>query len=219
MLEKIRCSPVLVRVVPFAVFALLTMFQGRFGETSQYWVYALKTLVGAALIWLVRRQIQEMRWKISWEAVLGGIVVFAVWVGIDGFYPLLAARSASFNPLKAYGQDSAPAWAFVATRLLGSSLVVPPLEEVFYRSFLYRFIIRSDFHSVALSRFDLKAFLLAGAVFGLGHYEWLPGILCAFVYQALVCRKGRLGDAMTAHAITNFLLGLWVVGFDAYRFW
>jgi len=219
MLKRFRSSPVLVRVVPFAVFALLTMVQGRFGETSQYWVYALKTIVGAALIWMVHRQIQEMRWKISWEAVLAGIVVFAAWVGLDGLYPLIADRSASFNPLKTYGQDSILAWAFVATRLLGSSLVVPPLEEVFYRSFLYRFIMRTDFLSVTLARFDLKAFLLAGVVFGLGHYEWLPGILCAFVYQALVCRKGRLGDAMTAHAITNFLLGLWVVGADAYRFW
>ena len=51
------------------------------------------------------------------------------------------------------------------------------------------------------------------------HREWLAGILCGFAYQGLVCWKKRLGDAMTAHAITNFLLALWVVGRGAWKFW
>jgi hypothetical protein len=34
-----------------------------------------------------------------------------------------------------------------------------------------------------------------------------------------VLRKNQLGDAMTAHAITNFLLGIWVVTRGAWQFW
>jgi len=34
-----------------------------------------------------------------------------------------------------------------------------------------------------------------------------------------VLRKNRLGDAMTAHAITNFLLGAWIVWRGAWHFW
>jgi hypothetical protein len=56
-------------------------------------------------------------------------------------------------------------------------------------------------------------------LFGFAHYEWLPGVLCGAIYQGLVCRKGRLGDAITAHAITNFLLGIWVVTRGAWHFW
>jgi len=118
-----------------------------------------------------------------------------------------------------YGAGSFMAVFFIAVRAAGSSLVVPPLEEVFYRSFLYRYLIKSDFLKIPLERFQWRAFLVAGLVFGLGHYEWLPGILCAFAYQGLVCRKDRLGDAITAHAITNFLLAIWVVSRDAYYFW
>ena len=70
-----------------------------------------------------------------------------------------------------------------------------------------------------LGHFDIRAFLIVGLVFGVSHYEWLPGILCAFVYQGLVCRKDRLGDAIAAHAATNFLLGLWVILRPAWRFW
>jgi CAAX prenyl protease-like protein len=219
MFKKIFASPVLVRAIPFAAFAALTMFQGRLGSTSQYWLYGLKTVIGAWLLWLVRPYVKEMRWKFSMEAAAVGIAVFAAWVGLDGHYPMLAQRAENFNPARTYGSGNALALAFVVVRMIGSSLVVPPLEEVFYRSFLYRFLIKSDFLSVPLSRLDWRAFLFAGAIFGVSHYEWLPGILCAFAYQGLVIRTNRLGDAMTAHAVTNFLLGLWILTRHAYYFW
>jgi CAAX prenyl protease-like protein len=219
MFKKIFASPVLVRVIPFAVFAALTMLQGRLGDASQYWIYALKTVIGAWLLWLVFPYVKEMRWKLSWEAVIVGIAVFVVWVGLDGYYPLLAERAGSFNPQRTYGDGSVLALVFIIVRMIGSSLVVPPLEEVFYRSFSYRFLIKSDFLNVPLNRMNWRAFLIGGAIFGFGHYEWLPGILCAFAYQGLVIRKNRLGDAITAHAVTNFLLSLWVLARHAYYFW
>jgi uncharacterized protein len=219
MFNKIISSPILVRVLPFALFAGLTLLQGRFGDAPQYWIYALKTVLAAWMLWLCRPYIKEMRCSFSWEAVVVGVAVFLVWVGLDGHYPLLAARAEAFNPERTYGPGSALALVFIAVRTLGSSLIVPPLEEVFYRSFIYRYLIKSDFLKINLGHFDLRAFLIAGVVFGIGHYEWLPGILCAFAYQGLVCRKDRLGDAMTAHAITNFLLALWVITRHAYYFW
>ncbi|MBN2319785.1 MAG: CAAX prenyl protease-related protein [Acidobacteria bacterium] len=219
MLKKVQSSPVLSRVVPFAAFALLTLFQGQFGENSQYWIYALKTGIGAWLLWLVRPYVMEMRWKISWEAVVAGVVIFLIWIGLDGFYPMLAKRTGSFDPNAAYGAGSALALFFIAVRIAGSSLVVPPLEEVFYRSFIYRYIQKSDFLKIPLSRFHWKAFLITGIIFGIAHYEWIQGIICAFAYQGLVIRKNRLGDAICAHAVTNFLLGLYVIFRNAYIFW
>jgi CAAX prenyl protease-like protein len=219
MFKRIFTSPIFVRVGPFAVFAALTMLQGHLGENSQYWLYALKTIIGAWMLWLVRPYIKEMRWKFSWEAAVVGIAIFAIWVGLDGYYPLLAQRTESFNPEHTYGAGSALAIFFIVVRMIGSSLVVPPLEEVFYRSFLYRYLIKSDFLSVPLNRLDWRAFLIGGAIFGVSHYEWIPGILCAFAYQGLVIRTNRLGDAITAHAVTNFLLGLWIITRHAYCFW
>jgi uncharacterized protein len=219
LIEKIRSSPLLARVIPFAIFAALTLLQGQLGEAMQYWIYALKTLVCAWLLWLVRSQVKEMNWKLSWEAVAVGIAVFLTWVGLDGHYPLLAHRTGSFNPMRTYGNGDLSGVIFVVVRILGSSIVVPPLEEIFYRSFLYRFIKDSDFLKIPLERFEWMPFLFAGMVFGIGHYEWLPGILCAFAYQGLVCWKKRLSDAIMAHSVTNFLLGLWVVFREAYYFW
>lgn len=237
-----RSSPAFARVAPFVVFLALTWCQGQFGEASRYWSYAAKTLVGAWFIWKMRPMVAEMKWAFSWEAVVAGIGVFAFWVGLDSHYPGLDELSQKYicpllkwvgleswcpksttpthwNPNTQFGNGSALAWFFVAVRILGSTFVVPPIEEVFYRSFLYRYIIKPGFQSLALGTFRIGAFALTSTLFGFSHHQWLAGILCGFVYQGLVCRKNRLGDAMTAHAITNLLLGIWVVWKGAWQFW
>jgi uncharacterized protein len=219
MYNKIAASPTLMRILPFAVFAALTLLQGRFGEASQYWIYAAKAALGAGILWHFRLNLEEMRWKLSWEAVAAGILVFVAWVGLDGCYPVLAARGATFAPAHTYGSGSMGAVFFTAVRVVGASLVVPPIEEVFYRSFLYRYLIKQDFLTIPIGHINWPAFLISGVVFGVAHNEWLSGILCAFAYQAVVFRKKRLGDAITAHAVTNLLLAAWVVFKQAYHFW
>jgi uncharacterized protein len=225
-------SPLLARVIPFAVFLALTFGQGQFGEPSRYWFYLAKTLAGAWLIWEMRPFVAEMRWVLSWEAVIIGAGVFVVWVGLPaewttqnslwvklGISSPPAEPAKFWNPHDQFGGGSALAWLMIGVRIAGSTFIVPPLEEVFYRSFLYRYIAKPDFQSVPLNRFAWTPFLVTAAVFGFAHNEWLAGILCAAAYQWLVLRKNRLGDAMTAHAITNFLLGLWVVWRGAWQFW
>jgi membrane protease YdiL (CAAX protease family) len=233
-------SPVAARALPFVIFVVLTYCQGQFGEASRYWFYLGKTLVGIWLVWEMRPYVLEMRWAFSWEAVVVGIGVFALWVGISGSWTTQdtlwaklhflwvklhlvsdapVAVTPPWNPFIQFGHDTGLAWLFIVTRILGSALVVPPLEEAFYRSFLYRYIASPDFMSVPLNRFLPGPFVATALVFGLSHNEWISGILCGAAYQWLVIRKNRLGDAMTAHAITNFLLGLWVVGRGAWNFW
>jgi CAAX prenyl protease-like protein len=204
----------MVRVAPFVVFLALTSCQGQFGAASAYWFYLAKTLVAVWLIWEMRPLVSEMRWAMSWEAVVVGVGVFVMWIGLDPFYPKFLASGAVWNPHAHFGENSALAWLMMVTRILGSTLV-----EVFYRSFLYRYFSRPDFLSVPLNRFLPWPFLAVAVVFGFSHYQWLAGILCGLAYQGLVLRKNRLGDAMTAHAITNFLLGVWVAWQGAWQFW
>lgn len=237
---KARClswigpSPLWQRVTPFAVFLVLTSLQCSFGEESRYWLYLAKTLLGAAMLWVVWDAVTECRWAVSWEAVVMGVGVFALWVGLDGQYPPLGDLLAKvgigkasdpsnlpppWNPFAQFGSGSALAWGFLIVRIAGSTLVVPPLEETFYRSFLYRYLANPKWEAIPLNRWNPMAFFVTCGVFGLVHNEWLAGILCGMAYQGLVLRKNRLGDAMTAHAITNFLLGIWVVTRSAWNFW
>jgi CAAX prenyl protease-like protein len=218
--EKFAASAIYVRVAPFVIFLILTFCQALFGKEGAYWFYLIKTLVGAWLIWEMRPFVREMRWAFSWEAVVAGVLVVVLWVGLDPFYPKFTKITEVHNPHAVFGQDSGLTWMFLMVHLLGSTFVVPPLEEVFYRSFLYRYFVKLDFLAMPLSRFHPLSFAVTAVIFGPGqHVQWLAGILCGMIYQALVIRKDRLGDAMTAHAITNFLLGVWVIWKGDWIFW
>jgi len=240
--KKLTSHPTALRVAPFVIFILLTAGQDKYGPASAYWFYLLKTIAGLGMILALRPLVAEMRWAFSWEAVVVGVAVFAVWVGLDRYYPhtnevlqnhlfpflkkiglgFLCSEPKpinSWNPNEQFGDGSALAWLFIAVRIFGSTFIVPPLEEVFYRSFLYRYLARHDFLSVPLKQFFPVSFFVTALIFGLAHNEWLAGIICGVAYQGLALRKNRLGDVMTAHAITNCLLGVWVVWRGAWHFW
>ena len=232
MKKFLSTSPTTARVAPFVVFLALTFCQGQFGAASAYWFYLAKTLVGVWLIWEMRPFVAEMRWAVSWEAVVVGVGVFAMWVGIDPYYlklddlmtkiglgKFVGAGQLPWNPHAQFGGNVTLAWLMIIVRIAGSTYVVPPLEEVFFRSFLYRYIARPDFLSVPIGQFAGMPFMITSLFFGLEHHQWLAGILCGAAYQWLVLRKNRLGDAMTAHAITNCLLGVWIVWKHAWQFW
>ncbi len=227
-----KLSPTALRVAPFIIIVLLTAAQGKFGAASAYWFYLAKTIAGLGMLLAVRPFITEMRWAFSWAAVGVGVAVFVAWVGISGdwatqnsLWVKLGLSSppknlpASWNPFQQFGEGSALAWLMILIRILGSTFIVPPLEEIFYRSFLYRTIANQNFLAVPLNQFLPIPFLVTALAFGLAHNEWIAGIFCGAAFQWLVIRKNRLGDAMTAHAITNFLLGIWVVWRGAWNFW
>jgi CAAX prenyl protease-like protein len=230
--NRIAGSPALARTLPFILFAILTSLQGKFGESSRYWLYFAKTILGGWMLWMLRDAIKDMKWAFSWEAVAAGILVFVLWIGLDGHYPSLSELLAKigfggsedkevldWNPLKQFSDSPALAWMFIIMRILGSTIVVPPLEEVFYRSFLYRYIAQPDFEKIALGKFLWMPFIVMCLLFGFAHFEWLAAILCAAIYFGLIWHKKRLGDAITAHAITNLLLGVWVVWEGEWHFW
>ena len=218
--RKNAISPEFARIAPFAVFVGLTSLQGRLGPASAYWIYGVKTVVGAWMIWEARPFVEELRWKLSWQGLSMGVIVFVLWVGLDGFYPRLVRLEQGWNPNRQFGAGSPVAWSCILVRIAGSTLVVPPIEEVFYRSFLYRYFVKTDFRAMLLGQFHPISFVVTSAIFGLMHPDrWLAGILCGLAYQALVLKNNRLGDAMSAHATTNCLLGIWVVWKGAWNFW
>ncbi len=220
--QSLRGSPIHPRLAPYAVILVFTFAQDSFSGPPRYWLYLAKMLVGLWCIWEVRSVVPEMRWAFSWEAVVVGVLVCVVWVGLDPYYgkiEVLFKPGPPWNPVQQFGEASTLGWFFVGVRTLGSALVVPPIEEAFYRSFLYRYFVRIEFTAMPFTQLHWLSLVVTSLIFGFAHYQWLAGFLCGLAYQALVIRKGRLGDAMTAHAITNFLLGVWIVWRGDWKFW
>lgn len=232
LVSKLSSSPALARVLPFAIFLGMTAIQGLLGEAGRYWIYAAKTFLGAVILWQVWPFVREMRWRVTMAGIGVGVVIFVLWVALDPLVPNQqklwlqlgiskppATPELPWNPFLQFGDTSFLGWFFVVVRIAGTTLVVPPLEEAFYRSFLYRWIASPDFQSQSIGQFAVKPFLLTALIFGFAHNEWLAAVLCAAAYQGLVCWQKNLGGAMTAHAVTNLLLGCYVIVRSQWHFW
>jgi CAAX prenyl protease-like protein len=207
--------PYIPYVAPFAIFAVCS-YVGPLFNIHQGILYSIKTvLVAAALInfWNVYKQ--EIKFSFSWLPVISGVFVFFIWVLPEGLYPQIG--HSEFNP---YEQATGYGVYFVISfRLIGATLVVPLMEELFWRSFALRFVIKSDFKSLPLGQFSWFSFIFISILFGFEHHRWLVGIFAGMVYSGLLYRSKNLFDPILSHAITNFLLGIYVVSTHQWSFW
>jgi uncharacterized protein len=96
---------------------------------------------------------------------------------------------------------------------------VPVMEELFWRSFLMRWIQQPVFEGLAPAQVGLKALLLSTFVFVLAHTLWLAAAIAGLAYALLYMRTGSLWTAVIAHAVTNGVLGVWVVMTGNWQFW
>ncbi len=200
-------------LVPFVAFLVFTYAGSMFNGT--YIFYPIKTLIVAALLFYYRKAYNEITLKFSWLAILVGIAVFIIWVVPEGWYPQIG--SSEFNPY-AYGKGWL-AFMLILFRLLGAVIVVPIFEELFWRSFLLRWLIDEDFHSIPIGTFT---WLSCGAIvlgFGFEHHRWLVGLLAGVLYNGLLYYKKDLSSCILAHAVTNLLLGIYVLQTQQWTFW
>lgn len=122
-----------------------------------------------------------------------------------------------FDPYK-YGIDLL-AWFIIAFRLAGAVIVVPIFEELFWRSFALRWLIKDDFLSVPIGAFTWFSFAVVTLGFGFEHHEWLVGLIAGVLYAVLLYKTKRLFDCVLAHAVTNLLLGIYVLSTQQWHLW
>lgn len=223
--------PVWPYVVPLAGFLALTALEGYLptgpgGAPSPTWYpigYALKVAAVAALLWHCRVILGDLR---PWPrpgalalAALVGLAVTAAWVGLDGWYPsipLLGGKRTEFDPMTL---PAGARFGFVAVRMLGLVVLVPLIEELFYRSFLMRWVIDPVYTRVPIGRVTPLALAVTTGVFACSHPEWLPALLTGLAWGGLVGRTKSVSACVVSHAVANLALGVYVIARHAWRFW
>jgi len=186
------------------------------------WIYGITVLlVGGLLAWFWREygELVAQTWPSGPEialAVATGVVVFALWIHLDAPWMTLGSPAASFLPLDA---QHALIWPLVAVRWVGATLIVPVMEELFWRSFVMRWVQSPQFEALLPQRVGLKAVVLSTFVFTLAHTLWLAAVIAGLAYAWLYVRTGRLWVPVIAHAVTNGALGVWVVATGNWAFW
>ncbi len=209
-------------VAPFTLFMVLTYAGASLPGSPALW-YALKTLLVGTLLLAFRGRFPELRVRfdpVNWLlGVVAGLVVLVIWVAPEKLLePLLFTTPKGFHPYL-YAEAGVPVAMVIGVRILGASVVVPIMEELFWRSFLMRYLVHSNFREVAMGTFRLVPFLIVAVAFGFEHHRWLVGILAGLVYGGLLVWRRDLFTIVLAHAVTNLGLGIYVVVTERWSFW
>ena len=109
--------------------------------------------------------------------------------------------------------------AWISIRLFGAVVIVPIMEELFWRSFLLRYLINTEFKQVTLGTFNWFSLVWTVLLFGQEHQRWLAGIGAGILYTLLLYRTKSLSACILAHAITNLALGIYVLLTGHWEYW
>jgi CAAX prenyl protease-like protein len=206
--------------VPAVVFAVATALEGYAPEGLYPLAYAAKAAAVAAALYVCRAIFADLRWspRILVPAVAVGLGVFALWVGVEQYvaYPHLGERS-GYNPFETLSPGAA--FAFIAVRLAGLIVMVPIFEELLWRSFLIRYVTSPDFQSVAHGTFTTTALLVVSGAAAISHTEWLSGFHANVVYCLLLRQTRSVLACVIAHAVTNAVLGIYVLTIGSWQLW
>jgi CAAX prenyl protease-like protein len=210
--------------LPMAVFLVFTWAGGHW---PKFYVasYVLKTLITASLLILFRRHYAKIRWNYWWLGILLGIVGVFQWVGMENallhFWPNYPRLSGSpLDPIKDFSSPRTM-WSFFAYRWAGAALVVPVMEELFWRDFGWRSVAApADFKLAKLGEWDRGIpLIVVTLIFASVHVEWMTAIVWGLMIGGLLIYTRSLGACIIMHAVTNFLLGAYVLYSHDWKFW
>ncbi len=209
--------------LPFGLFLLLTTIESHLPLPVYPVFYAVKiALVGGVLIAL-RGAFPEARpGGGGWAAATAlGAVLFFAWIFVDKYTPhfaLLGTRT-GYDPARELSSPLA-VLLFLAVRFLGLVVVVPFVEELFYRGFLLRFVTdMDDFQRVPIGTFSVLALLISSGVFALSHPEWLAAAIFALALCGLLHWTRNFFTCVLAHGVTNLLLGVYILHTSQWQYW
>lgn len=213
------------RIAPFGAYVFFMVLEDvllKFGWEANdlRMLYAVKITVVIGLLWTMRSAYSELHWPINsnfrtWViAIIAGILVFVAWINLLADW-MVMGEAVGFDPRDNNEVD----WFLVTVRLIGAALVVPVMEELFWRSFLMRWLAHPNFLAVNPAQVGVKAFCITAILFAIAHSLWFAGLFAGIVYNMLYMRSGTLWSPILAHATTNGILGIWIIYTGNWGFW
>lgn len=227
--ERAYVAPFILFMVLLALGEIVTkLFEGQAFwavATPRYWVFPLQTILcGAALAW----HWQSYQWQPPARVLFTvgiALLVFLIWVSPQEVFGFPARRD-GFHPAF-FGRQGVVPFLHIALRFLRLVIVVPLLEEIFWRGFLLRYLIHQEFTRVAFGTFQWKSFTIVAILFALAHWgvdfwpgpDFCPALITGALYNIVAYRTRQLSSCVLAHAVTNLLLGIYIMRTAQWGFW
>jgi len=216
-------QPTLGYVAPFVAYVGLMALERAAGLPPQVFL-PLRMAVVALLIWVVSRPLFSFRPSRPVASILLGIAVFVIWVAPDvlfGYRHFFLFE----NSIVGKAQSSMPEALrhnvpFLALRTGASFLLVPILEELFWRGWLMRWLIQPEFDRIPFGTYAPMAFWVVAALFASEHGPyWEVGLAAGILYNWWAVRTRNIADCMLAHAVTNAILSAYVLFAGQWQYW
>ena len=203
---KFAMTPAVALLIPFVVLMATVLITAALSAQAEFFYPLRVVLVGIAILWSWQ-YLDLSDFHFSTEAVLVGIGVALFWIAMS---PADNAANQNIHQLLTGLSATTAAW-WIALRILGAILIAPIAEEFALRGYL----LAKFSGSAAMTKGQLPmvpaAVALSAASFGLLHQAWLAGIVAGLAYAIVRLRTAHLGHAITAHAITNLIIGLYAL--------
>src|SRR5262245_25832850 len=224
MLRLIHKFPSLPYLLPFVVFITFLGLHSVLGLSLEY-EYPLRIALVALVLLVAPPQTQSWQASRPIESVLVGILGFVIWVLPDVMWPSYRHHWLFQNSIIGTATSSIPmnlrsSAVFIMFRLIGTAVIVPIIEELFWRGWLMRYLIDSDFRTVPLGTYFRASFWLTAILFASEHGSfWDVGLIAGIAYNWWMLRTKSLFDCVLAHAVTNASLAVYVVRFEHWQYW
>lgn len=203
-------------IAPFFFFAAFLAVESYF-PNQHYALYPIITILVAAVLAWYWRALPSLTPAAPLMSIWVGIAGVVLWVGLDPVLVRYDQPLIGRNPFELY--PAAEAWPLFAFRLMGITFVVPIMEELFWRGFLMRWLIKDDFTSVPLGAYQRSSFWITTACFAMVHgAEWPLGVVVGIIYGVWFVRTKNLGNIIMAHGVTNLLLALYCLMANDWHF-
>ena len=217
-------------LAPFLVFLAFLFLAGavaKFGEgyahwlvsQPRYWVFPIQTFVCTALLWKLRARLTLRPFTGFGFATFIGLLALVVWISPQAFFGF-PPRTDGFLP-HFFAPDGWPYWLNLTVRIFRMTVVVAFVEELFWRGFLLRFLVRENFADVPFGTFTWRSFLLSSLAFCLEHErpDWPAAIVTGALFNLVAYRTRSLAACILTHAVTNLALAFYILRTGQWGFW
>jgi CAAX prenyl protease-like protein len=223
-LRNLLQSPSAPYVAPMALFLTFLALQNQLKLLGAA-EFPLRVTILAAFLWVVSRRVISLRVSRWAGSTAVGIVVFAIWIAPDLLIPGYRQHWLFSNSLLGPASTALPEGLelnplVLVFRTIRAAILVPIIEELFWRAWLMRWLIRPDFASVPLGAYEPKSFWIVAILFAVEHGPyWEVGLIAGVIYNAWMVKSKSLGDLIWAHGVTNLLLSLYIIVFRQWQYW
>jgi len=220
----VRQSASLPYIAPFAVFMGLIALHSVYSLPDLADQILRVTVVSLVLIFVARPVIdlRAPQWPFS---LLIGAAVFLIWIAPDLAFPgyrhhLLFENRILGAPTPGLSVASQTQPAVLALRAVRAVILVPIVEELFWRAWLMRWIIAPDFEKIPLGKYTAMSFWAVALLFASEHGSyWDVGLVTGVIYNTWMVKSKSLGDLILTHAVTNACLSIYVIAAGKWEYW